>query len=120
MKATLCMAVVLLVSACASAPVPAARVASTHAAVRGAGEVGARDVPRAALHLRYARDQINTANRLIRDGEMERADLMLQRAEADAELALSLAREDHARREAGNALTAVRSMRQSMQQGGNP
>lgn len=113
-----CIALALSLSACAGTPVPAARVASAHAAVRGASEVGAADVPRAALHQRLAREQIARADVLIRDGDNDRAELVLERAESDAELALALAREDHSRHEAQLAVDRVRTLRRQVQQGG--
>ena len=75
----------------------------SRAAIRAAQEVGADEVPRAALHLRYARDQFAQAQELGEDGEGERAALVLRRAEADAELAIALARAHGAEEEADAA-----------------
>jgi Spy/CpxP family protein refolding chaperone len=76
-------------------PPPTERIASAEAALRGAAEVGASRVPRAALHLKLAEEQIDKAKRYIQDGYNQRAELALRRAQADAELALVLAREQH-------------------------
>jgi hypothetical protein len=73
------------------------------ATARGAQEAGAEAVPDAKLHLTLAQEQIDNAEKLMKDEEYERADHMTLRASADAELALALAREEAAKREAQNA-----------------
>jgi hypothetical protein len=99
----------LSAAACAGAPAPTERLATTTASVRAAQEVGATHVPRAELHLRLAQEQIDKARRLMEDGENERADLLLKRAEADAELAVALAREETSRKAAMSAEQKVSS-----------
>lgn len=79
-------------TACGSSPMPTARAASSEAAVRSAHEVGADAVPEAALHVRMAEDQLRTGHKLIKDGEAEKADLVLRRSQADAELAIGITR----------------------------
>jgi len=86
--------------ACASAPQPTERLASTQAAVRAAQEVGAKDVPQAQLHAQLAEEQVQQANKLIGEGENERAEQILRRAQADAELAVALAREAKSQKDA--------------------
>ena len=78
---------------CASYPAPTDRVASAEAAMRGASEIGAAQVPRAALYLKLAQEQVDKAKGFIQDGYDERAELALRRAQADADLALVIARE---------------------------
>ena len=97
---------------CATATLPAERLASAEAGIRGATEVGGENVPQAALHLKMARDQVALARALERDGDVERATLQLARAETDAELALALTRETGARAEASKVLAEVQSLRQ--------
>jgi len=97
----------LIAVACASAPQPTERMASTQAAVRAAKEVGAKDVPQAQLHTQLAEEQVIQANKLIEDGDNERADQVLRRAQADAEMAVALAREAEMQREAEAAETSV-------------
>lgn len=96
---------------CATAPLPAERLASSEAVIRGASEVGAEGVPQAALHLKMARDQVAQAQALNRDGDAERAVMVLARAQADAELALALTRESAARTEANALLAQVQTLR---------
>ncbi len=88
----------VVASACASTPPPTERMASAESAVRAARELGADQVPRAQLHLQLAQEDIGRARKLMKDGENQRADYLLQRASADAELGVALARYEAARR----------------------
>ena len=81
---------------CASAPEPTERLASAKAGVRSAQELGASEVPNAALHVKLAEEQIERANKFMKDGENERAEALLQRATADANLAIALTHEARA------------------------
>jgi len=99
-----------VVSACASYPVPNAKVASSEAAIRAADETGARNVPQAALHLKLAEEQLQTGKKLMADEENERADFVLRRAQADAELAIALSHTQESRVEAGKALNEVKAV----------
>ena len=56
--------------------------------------------PLAALHLHLAQEQLEEAQRLYRAGHPHRAQNLLRRAEADAQLALALVQEVAARAEA--------------------
>ena len=102
---------VVFTAGCSSAPAPNSRLASSQAAVRGAREVGAASVPQASLHLKFSEEQIAEAKAMIAAGDNEQADLVLQRAQADAELALSLARESVAAAEAQRVLAQVQQVR---------
>ena len=82
---------------CASTPAPTERLATAKAGVRSAHELGASSVPEAALHVKLAEEQIQKANKMLADGENERAEALLQRAAADADLAVALAREKRVR-----------------------
>jgi hypothetical protein len=90
---TLAITTVAAVSVgCATTPVPADKLARSQAAVRSAEEMNAQSDPQAALHLRMAQDQLNSAKRMLKDGDNEEARFTLMRAEADADVALNLAR----------------------------
>lgn len=91
--------------ACASSPPPTDNLASAIAAVRGAQEGGAAQVPQAALQLKLAEEQVAQARAMIKRGDNERADYMTLRAFNDAELALALAREQQAKAGAQKAAT---------------
>jgi len=99
--------IVLIALACAGAPAPTERLASAQAAVRAAKEVGAKDVPQAKLHAQLAQEQVDQATKLIEDGENERADAILRRAQADAELAVALSRESTSQQQAQAAEAAL-------------
>jgi len=99
----------LAAAACASFPPPTNTVAASLASVRGAEEVGAADVPQAALQLQLAREEVARAKKLMAEGENELAHSMALRASNDAELAIVLVREDEARREAATAAQRVES-----------
>ncbi len=91
------LAAPLVWGACgASFPPPAQRMADAEAAQRSAREVGANNEPSAQLSLKLADEQIAEAHKAMKDGDNERADSLLIRAKADAELALAKAREKNA------------------------
>ncbi len=94
-----------ILAACgASFPPPTQRMADTQAATRSAAELGANDVPQARLSLKLAQDQMTQAQAAMRDGDNERADSLLLRAKADAELAVVQARERGAKMAAQKAV----------------
>lgn len=93
---------------CASAPL---NTEASTSGIRAAEEVGAADVPQAALHLQLAREELASARALSAQGERERADSMLGRAEADAELAVALSREEAQKTETWEALEQVRLLK---------
>ena len=86
----------VLACACAGSEVPAKQLADAEASIRAAREVGAEHTPDAALQLKMANDRLQRAQSLSADGENESAAKLLEEAEADAELALLLARKEDA------------------------
>lgn len=82
--------------ACAGSEVPAKQLADAEASIRAAREVGAEHSPDAALQLKMANDRLVRAQQLTAEGENEDAAKLLEEAEADAELALILARKEDA------------------------
>ena len=101
----------VLAVGCGSYPAPTERVSSAEAAIRGAQEVGAGGVPAAALSVKLAQEEVQKAKQLMQDGDNKRAELILMRAQADAELALAQAREQQAKSEADKALDQVKQLR---------
>jgi len=83
---------VIGMTSCATVQIPPDRLEGSEASIRGAEEMGASNVPAARLHVQLAKDETAMARKMAADGD-ERAVLVLARAEADAELALGLARE---------------------------
>jgi hypothetical protein len=111
MRAWFLIVVPMIVACGSSIPPPSDRLASAEAAARSARELGAEREPKAQLHLRLASEQIEQAKKLMADGDNKRADLILQRANSDAELAVMLAKENSTRAEAEKAQEKVKQLR---------
>jgi hypothetical protein len=94
-------------SACGGAPVPHDTLTAAQADVKGAEVGGAAENPKAALHLKLAKDQIALAEKQISDGDNEEAKRTLERAQLDADLALALAKEVKAQADASEASEQV-------------
>jgi hypothetical protein len=89
--------------------IPTDRISAAQGAIRAAKEVGGNKTPPGALlHLRFAREGMGRARRLVADGDNRRAEWVLMCAEADAELALQLARETQAQEAAQKILDEIR------------
>jgi type IV pilus biogenesis protein CpaD/CtpE len=114
-KRILALAVFIALARCASAPVNTDRLSSTEAPIRAAEELGATRVPEAALELRLAQDQMEQAKQFLRNGDKQHADMLLLRAQADAELAVALAKEAPLEAEAMNAAEQVKALQRSSQ-----
>jgi hypothetical protein len=84
--------VALLSAACVSIQVAPERWGRLDQTIQQAEQLGASQVPMAALHLKLAREQDLTARQLAATGDY-RADLVLARAQADAALAVALSHE---------------------------
>lgn len=97
-----------LAGGCATAPL---RTEASTSGIRAAEEVGAPAVPKAALHLQLAKEELQRAKDLAAKGEQEQAASLLQRSEVDAELAVALSREATEASEARDALERVRKLR---------
>lgn len=101
-----------IVAGCANAPL---RTEGSTSGIRAAEESGAAKVPQASLHLQLAREELESAKSLAADGKKEKADSMLMRAEADAELAVALSHKDAERTEAMAAVERARQLRKDNQ-----
>jgi hypothetical protein len=77
--------------ACGGAALPTEQLTTAKASMAAAEQGGAPNEPEAALRLKYARDQIEQAEKLIAEDENEGAAWLLKRATVDANLALALA-----------------------------
>jgi hypothetical protein len=98
--------------ACGGAELNQARVADAQSSVRAAEAVGGNEQPQAALHLQLARDEIAEARRLAADGDGDGANMMLDRAKVDAELALQLARTEQEQQKARQAWQKIQELKQ--------
>jgi hypothetical protein len=86
-----------LAGACSpSWPEPKQPMIDAEAASRSAHELGADTQPEAKLKVTLADEQIAEARRQMAKGDNRRANYLLIRAKADAELAVALAREQQA------------------------
>jgi len=99
---------VAVAAGCASKP--ALRTESSSSAIRAAEAVGASEVPRASLHLQLAKEELERANSMAKKGDKDEAASQLLRAEADAELALVLSKEQDEKTEAELAMERVRQL----------
>jgi hypothetical protein len=111
MKRLLLIAGALVAGACGGASeAPTQQMAQSQAAIRAASEVGADSNPQAALHLKMAKDRYTRAEALDKKGDHESAAALLDEARVDAELALSLTREQQAAERADQAKQQTQSI----------
>jgi hypothetical protein len=87
----------LLVACAGSFPPPTQRLADAQSSEHSARELKAEDEPTAKLNLKLAQEQITQAQKAIADGDNRRADALLIRAKADADLAIAEAKEKGAK-----------------------
>lgn len=100
--------------ACGGASIPASTVSETEASLKAAERMGAEENPEASLYLTYAREQVQRATELADEGEEGRAIMMLERAQADAEVAMSLTREADVRRQVQQTMERIDALRTSV------
>ena len=103
---------IAIVAGCANTPL---RTEASTSGIRAAEEAGAAQVPQASLHLQLAKEELELAKGLAAKGDKNMAASMLARAEADADLALVLSREDAEKLAAMAAVERVRQLRQDNQ-----
>ena len=101
----------IFLGGCATAGPSAPTMEATAASIRAAEELGAPRVPQASLHLQLAKEQSEHAKQLVAKGEGEEAGSLMLRADADAELAVALARNAVANAKAQHAMDKVSTMR---------
>jgi len=94
--------------ACGGAQLDQGRATDVQAAMRAAEAVGAEQQPKASLELQLAREQLEQAKRLAADGENGDANLLLERAHVDAELALQLARTEQEQQKARESWAKIK------------
>jgi hypothetical protein len=106
----------LLLGGCGSGAIPQEQLTAAQASAKGAEVSGAPEDPRANLHLKLANEQIEKAKALIADGENEEAARLIDRAQADADLALVLAKEARAKKDVAEAKEQIEELKQRMNQ----
>jgi high-affinity K+ transport system ATPase subunit B len=112
----LLLGVSIVLTACGGSPPPEREMIAAQATIRGAQEVGANNLPRSSLYLKLAERQVEKAKALVADGYNDRAALVLKRAQADADLALSTAREESAIAEARKMTEALAELKKQLKQ----
>lgn len=111
MRALAAMGAAALLWGCATTgEIPIQQMTDSRATIRAAEEMGAGRVDTAAHHLELAKQQTERATRLLDEGEERRAAFLFERATADAELAIALAREEPVRREAERLIQQVEAI----------
>lgn len=101
------LALGLTLAGCATVPPPTESLAASMGSVQTAEQMGAEQVPQAALSLKLAQDEVDRTRALMADKKNRRAGLMARRAVSDAELAIALVREHEAQMEAQRAETSA-------------
>jgi len=115
LSVTACIA---LGSGCATAPpVPAQRFTDAETDIKAAQDLGADNSPQGKVHLQQARDQLAEAKRLSKD-EPGVAARKIDNAQAEAELAKSLTREQATRAEADQAKARLSAVQNNLGTGG--
>ena len=110
MRTTFWMVAMVTVAGCAPIHVPVLRLEQSSVVIRSAEDLGANGVPTARRHLEAAKEEQEAA-RVLANRDDPGAELMLERAEADAEVALVLAREAELLKRSLDAARAVQVLR---------
>lgn len=106
-------AAIAFLAACGGSTMPPPQSVEAKTSISAAEAVGAQNEPKAALHLKLAKDQTTQAETLLRKGEDDQARLLLEQAKVDAELALVLTREAALRAQVQQSLSKVRDLEQN-------
>jgi len=93
----------LAISACGGAPLNQAKLTEVNTALHTAETLGAEQDPKAKQSLQQARNEAAEAKRLGEHGDGEKGDLLLARAQSDADLASQLMRTRKAQDQAREA-----------------
>ena len=99
------------IAGCASDPSFNKSSEASKSSIRAAEESGATKLPSASLYLQLAKEELENAKSLAARGKKEEAESQLTRAEADAELAVTLSHEQAEKTEAEKAIERVRQLR---------
>jgi hypothetical protein len=100
---------------CGGAQMKERTVDDVTASMRAASEVGAEDVPQAALYLHLAQEGMDEYKALSAKGDAKSAQLALERAQLDADLALQLAQTQRHQAAALAARTKVQELKRDSQ-----
>jgi hypothetical protein len=107
----------------ASQPPPTQQLADVQSATRAAEELGATREPQAQLHLKLAEEQMAKAKLAMDKEDNPRAESILARAKADAELAVALMHLENAKQTSAKAddqANSQTSLNAMQEQGATP
>lgn len=104
---------IAFLAACGGSTLPPPQSVEAKTSISAAEAVGAQNEPKAALHLKLAKDQTTQAEALLRNGDDDEARLLLEQAKADAELALVLTREATLRARVQQSQSKLRDLEQN-------
>lgn len=105
---------------CASVTIPSDQYGQPRETIRVVTEMGTDNNPQAKLHLKLATDELENADKLIKQDKKEEAKLSLTRAEADAALALALLKRDEMKSEVEAVQEKLERLKKQTQElGGN-
>lgn len=108
-------AVVVLLAACASAPVPNQEIQAAQQALNRAQNT---EIPlEGQVDLNRAREKLAAAERAVEDKDNERALRLAEQARADAELAVAKAESHRAKQSAEEMQRSIQSLQQEIQHG---
>jgi hypothetical protein len=110
-----CILLAAAIAGCSSGSALNQNSEPSKSAIRAAEEVGADKLPSAALYLQLAKEELNHASVLAAAGNKEKAASLLTRAQADAELAITLSHEQSEKMESAQAMERVRQLREDNQ-----
>jgi hypothetical protein len=111
MKATLFFVIATVLAVGCARHVSSTRLLTTTAALQAAEQSGAAQIPVARDHLQLAQREEAQARELMKSGHSAAAEGYLRRAEADANLAVALARRAGLQREADQANARLQALR---------
>jgi hypothetical protein len=110
---SLIAAALLVAAGCATYGMPVQHLADAEASIRSARDSFAVATPAAQLHLKLAEEELSQARHIMSEGDSERADFVLVRARADAELAVAEEHQAQAAAEAQQARAALSDVESS-------
>jgi|SRR5690554_1153954 len=103
-------------SGCASVKIPSDQYGQPRETIRVVDEMGVENNPQAKLHLKLANDELENADKLIKQEKKEAAKLSLTRAEADAALALALLKRDEMKKEVDEVQEKLERLKKQTQE----
>ncbi|WP_162687396.1 DUF4398 domain-containing protein [Bradymonas sediminis] len=96
--------------------IPSDQYGQPRETIRVVDEMGVENNPQAKLHLKLANDELENADKLIKQDKKEEAKLSLTRAEADAALALALLKRDEMKKEVDEVQEKLERLKKQTQE----